>query len=220
MSKEYTNGDREKHSLKPNGRGIFGTLPSPEARIIQDHDQLVKYADACRTLNLSIVMTSGTFDLLHIGHAKYLEKAKSYGDILVVCVDSDEKVRQRKGKTRPVVPDTERVQMLAHLRSVDIITLKYPDEPRWDLIKKIAPDTLVVTKETYDDKTLQELANHCGRVVSLEPQATTSTSAQIRRLQVGWTSTIMKPVNELLDTYKTSDTLREKLNAILEKWRR
>lgn len=196
-------------------RGIFGSKSNPEARFIEDHDQLYEYAQACRKLKLSIVLTSGTFDLLHIGHARYLEQAKTYGDILIVGVDSDEKVRARKGPERPVVPSNERVDMLAHLRSVDIITIKNMNDYRWELIRLIAPDTLVVTKKTYDEDTINELATICGKVINLEPQATTSTSAQIRRLQVGWSSKITEPVDKILEKYHTSANLRRDIRKIL-----
>lgn len=196
-------------------RGIFGNKSNPKSRFIDNHDQLCRYAQACRTLNLSLVLTSGTFDLLHIGHARYLEEAKTHGDVLIVCVDSDDKVRERKGPDRPVVPEDERVGMLAHLRSVDILTLKQPGEPQWDLIKRIAPDTLIITDGTYDQATIRELAKLCGQVVSLEPQATTSTSAQIRRLQVGWSSKITQPVEQVLEKHHASPELRQAIDKIL-----
>jgi len=196
-------------------RGIIGNGSNPEARFIENREQLIEKIEALRTLNQKIVLTSGTFDLLHIGHAKYLEVAKSYGDILVVGVDSDKKVRERKGPDRPVVPESERINMLAHLRSVDIITLKQPNEPHWDLIKRIKPDTLIITEETYDDDTKKELENICGQVVCLEPQATTSTSAKIRRLQIGWTKKIEQPIMDQLLKHKASPELIQKIGQII-----
>lgn len=202
------------HQKREKG-GIFGDSPNPEARFVKDHAELDRYVEAARTFKLSIVLTSGTFDLLHVGHARYLEVAKECGDILIVGVDSDEKVRQRKGPTRPVVPETERVDMLAYLRSVDIITLKEPNEPKWDLIKRVKPDTLIVTRETYDDEILKELSEYCGEIVCLEPQATTSTSAKIRLLQVGWSKEIEEPVMNELENHGASDELKRSIGRIL-----
>ena len=105
--------------------------------------------------------------------------------------------------------------MLTHTRSVDIVTLKYHDEPKWDLIKRISPDTLIVTEEAYNDETLMQLSEFCGQVISLEPQATTSTSAQIRRLQVGWTSKIIEPVEKALKDNNASPELRRAIGSIL-----
>lgn len=204
------------HPKKSNERGIFGNYSNPEARFIEDHEQLSETVEALKKLfSLSIVLTSGTFDMVHPGHARYLEAARSYGDFLVVGVDSDAKVRARKGPDRPVVPEEERIEMLAHLRSVDILTLKQPDEPKWELIKRVKPDVLVVTQETYDEETRRQLEEYCGRVECLPPQATTSTSAKIRRLQVEWTNKITEPVMEVLTEHKATEELRRKIGHIL-----
>lgn len=200
-------------------KGILGNSSNPEARFVDSHEQLGDYVEALKKLNLSIVLTSGTFDMTHIGHARYLEKAKEFGDILIVGVDSDAKVRARKGPDRPIYPEEERVNMLAHLRSVNIITLKQPDEPRWELIRSIRPDTLVVTEETYDEETLQELAKLCGQVVCLEPQATTSTSATLRKLHIDWSSKIIKPVEEILEEHQVSGEVRRKIGRVLMRQR-
>jgi D-beta-D-heptose 7-phosphate kinase/D-beta-D-heptose 1-phosphate adenosyltransferase len=106
---------------------------------------------------------------------------------LVVGVDSDKKVRQRKGPDRPIVPQAERLEMVTHLRSVDIVTIKEHDMPRWQLVKSVRPDVLIVTKETtekYSKEEMDELRSYCGKVVVLNPMATTSTSAKIRLLQL------------------------------------
>lgn len=203
------------HVHNPTERGIFGANSSTDQRIINDHDVLLRKIDACRELGQSIVMTSGSFDLAHIGHARYLEVAKSHGDILVVGVDSDAKVRKRKGDTRPVVPEGERQELLAHLKSVDLVTIKHPDEPRWGLIKRIRPDTLIVTEETYDTDTLEQLAELCGRVVRLSPQARTSTSAKIRHLEITWGANIKEPVETLLRDGGVNEALIVKVSRYL-----
>ena len=67
----------------------------------------------------------GTFDILHEGHSMYLEAARGFGDFLIVGVDSDEKVRRRKGVWRPAVPELERLRMVTHQRGVGLVTLKH-----------------------------------------------------------------------------------------------
>lgn len=218
MPGEYHNPNRPRTEKEKFERGIFGFGSNPEARFIPDHEVLVKQVEAMRTMGLNIVMTSGSFDMIHIGHARYLEAAKTKGDVLIVGVDSDSKVKQRKGDDRPVVPEDERVEMLAHLRSVDIVTLKYPDEPKWDLIKRIEPDTLIVTDETYGENTLHELAGYCGRVVSLEPQAETSTSAKIRQMQIGFQNDIVRPIDEILRGDDIPEEVRRKIGGIIHQW--
>lgn len=197
-------------------RGVLGYGSNPEARFIKDHETLRQYVEALKTLGMKIVLTSGTFDLIHVGHARYMEKAKSYGDVLIVGVDSDAKVKKRKGPTRPIVPEEERVQMLAFLRSVDLITLKQPDDPKWNLIKLVQPDTLIVTAETYTNAELKQLEKFCGKVVVLAPQATTSTSAQIRRMQISWSANIVEPLTEVLKLTDLPAIARESIQTILK----
>jgi D-beta-D-heptose 7-phosphate kinase/D-beta-D-heptose 1-phosphate adenosyltransferase len=156
-----------------------------ESVIVSSYDLLPELIKHYRKDGKSIVLTQGTFDMLHIGHARYLTEARSHGDILFVGVDSDEKVRQRKGPDRPVVPEEERVEMLTYLSSVSHVVLKLLDEEKWRLIKIIKPDVLIATKETYSPDQVKNLEKICGKVVVLEPMATTSTSAKIRQVQIG-----------------------------------
>ena len=128
-----------------------------------------------------IVLTSGSFDVIHEGHSMYLEAARSLGDFLVVGVDSDAKVRQRKGRGRPAVPELERLRMVTHQRGVGIVTLKHPEDGHWALICAVHPDVLVATEETYSDAEIADLErDHCGRVAVLPRMATVSTSARLR----------------------------------------
>ncbi|MBI4101092.1 adenylyltransferase/cytidyltransferase family protein [Candidatus Microgenomates bacterium] len=168
-------------------RGVFGPGSNLEARFIPDYEELERKVEACKALDQKIVLTSGTFDIIHIGHARYLERARQHGDVLVVGVDDDEKVRSRKGEDRPVVPQDERIAMLAHLRAVDMITLKTLSHDHLQLVKTVRPDTLIVTQENYErysDEELEALNEYCGRIVVLEPQAQTTTSARIRLMHV------------------------------------
>ena len=166
--------------------GIFGDKTSFDHRYIPDHGKLETSVKLWKQLGLKIVLTSGTFDLFHIGHAQYLEKAKELGDVLIVGVDSDARVKKRKGPDRPVVPDSERVLILSHVRHVDVVTLKNVDDPSNHLIKLIRPDVLIVSESTkHADDEVDEKAQYCGEIIVLEPQATTSTSAKLRMIQIG-----------------------------------
>lgn len=218
-TREYNgkNNSQSPAEAETFDRGIFGGKLNLEARFIADHADLKEQVEAMKKLGLSIVMTSGSFDMVHVGHARYLDEAKKCGDILIVGLDSDAKVKKRKGENRPVVPEDERTEMLAHLRSVDIITHKQPDEPKWGLIRLVEPDTLIVTERIYDDEgTLKELAQICGRLIVLEPQATTSTSAKIRRMQVGWVDQIIEPVSELLQSAHVDTATIVAVEALLK----
>lgn len=180
-------------------KGIFGADSSFEERNISDYAKLRELTAHCKALGIKIVLTSGSWDMIHEGHALYLEAARSYGDLLIVGVDSDSKIRQRKGPDRPIVPESERLRMLTHLRSVDIVTLKQPASEKWSLIKAIRPDVLVATKETYSDEEIAELKElYCREVIIHEPMATTSTSARLRLVQIGLTTKLSKKISEKL----------------------
>ena len=191
-------------------KGIFGLNANFSHRYISDYKKLTKLVDHCKGLGLEVVLTQGTYDMVHIGHARYFEEAKKHGDLLIVGVDSDEKVRARKGPERPVVPQDERLEMVAHLKSVDVVVLKQHKAPKWSLIKTVRPDVLIATKETYTKAQLKELEKFCKKIIVLDPMATTSTSAKIRRLQISTakslgkqlTPKIMSTIEEVLENLK------------------
>ncbi len=89
-----------------------------------------------------IVFTNGCFDLLHIGHVRYLEQAKSRGDVLIVGINADVSVQKLKGPQRPIQNENDRAEILASLKSVDHTVLFSEDTPI-ELIKKLKPDVLV-----------------------------------------------------------------------------
>lgn len=157
-----------------------------EARYVRSYPELAAVVEALRHRGRKLTLTSGSFDILHEGHSMYLEAARNLGDFLVVGVDSDEKIRGRKGPGRPAVPELERLRMLTHQRGVGIVFLKEAGEPRWELIRTVQPDVLVTTEETYSKAEIDELeAGYCGRVEVLSRMATISTSARLRLLQLG-----------------------------------
>lgn len=177
---------------------IFGPGSSVTKRVISDYDKVAEKIEACRKLGLRIVLTSGTFDIYHEGHARYLEKAKSEGDILIVGVDNDDKVRRRKGTNRPMVTEGSRMEILCHCRHVDLVFLKKDGDLKWRLIKTIRPDVLIATQRTYTEDQIRELAEFCGEVKVLEPQAATSTTAIIRNVLVGMAKGTVEEAEEKL----------------------
>ena len=163
--------------------GIFSSEPTFEDRLIGSLEELAKLVEHLKGIGLKVVLTSGSFDLVHLGHVKYLARAKELGDVLVVGVDSDAKIQARKGRDRPLVPQAERLEMLAHQRPVDVVYLKDDDDPKWGLIKAVRPDSLVLTEDhTYSETDLAELGELCGEIQVLERQATITTSERIRQL--------------------------------------
>jgi len=166
--------------------GLFADASNFELRFVPDYQRITAIVQALRTLGLKVVLTSGSFDIIHEGHSMYLEAARRFGDFLIVGLDSDEKIRARKGPHRPAVPEMERLRMVTHQRGVGLVTLKHLDDGRWALIKAIRPDVLVATEETYTAADIAELTEqYCGRVEVLGRMATVSTSARLRRIQLG-----------------------------------
>ncbi len=163
--------------------GIFSSEVKYEERLVGSLEQLEALVAHLKGIGLKVVLTSGSFDLVHLGHVKYLAKAKELGAVLIVGVDGDAKIRARKGEDRPMVPQDERLEMLAHQRPVDLIYLKGDSEPRWALIKAVQPDVLVLsTDHSYSEQELVELGQICGEVRVLERQASVTTSERIRQL--------------------------------------
>ena len=85
-----------------------------------------------------VVTTNGCFDVLHLGHLRYLQAARQLGDLLVVAVNSDSSVRQLKGENRPLVPENERAEMLAGLECVDYVVI-FPEETPISLLSELKP---------------------------------------------------------------------------------
>ena len=137
---------------KTQGRNCGGGsrffFPVPDGRLLEsDHvtgkilnrEQLRQRVAEWRRAGESVVFANGCFDLLHVGHVRYLQAAKALGGRLVVAVNSDESVRRLKGEGRPLMPDTERAEILAALEPVDAVTI-FPEPDVRALLRAIRPD--------------------------------------------------------------------------------
>lgn len=163
--------------------GILSSQADFENRLVGSLDEMAEKVASFKRLGCSVVLTSGSFDLIHLGHVKYLARAKEFGDVLAVGVDSDVKIRRRKGDDRPMVPEQERLEMLAYQRPVDLIYLKHDDDERWALIKAAKPDVLVLTEgHAYSDDEQKALLEFCGRIEVVERQSSVTTSERIRQM--------------------------------------
>ncbi|HEV2911697.1 MAG TPA: D-glycero-beta-D-manno-heptose 1-phosphate adenylyltransferase [Pyrinomonadaceae bacterium] len=131
-----------------------------------------------------LVFTNGCFDVLHVGHARYLEGARALGDALLVAINSDRTVRELKGAGRPVMSEAERAEMLAALRAVDYVTVFDDVSPR-SLIAEIMPDVLVKGGDYALDEIhgREEVEAAGGRVVALPFVEGASTTGIIERIK-------------------------------------
>ena len=142
--------------------------------------------EAWRAAGERIVFTNGVFDLLHRGHAEYLEEAASLGDRLVVGVNTDASVGRLKGPTRPIVPEDERAELVGALACVDAVVLFDDDTPE-RLIREVRPDVLAKGGDWKLEEIVgRELVESLGgRVVRVRLREGFSTSALIERILAG-----------------------------------
>jgi rfaE bifunctional protein nucleotidyltransferase chain/domain len=111
---------------------------STKRMVILDSEDLQRVVDAAQSAGRRLVFTNGVFDLMHVGHLRYLQEAREVGDALIVAVNSDASVRRLKGEKRPIVPQSQRAEMLDGLRCVDYVTIFDTDTPV-PLVAKIKP---------------------------------------------------------------------------------
>jgi rfaE bifunctional protein nucleotidyltransferase chain/domain len=147
-------------------------------------DQLLGVRQAMRAQGQSLVFTNGVFDLLHLGHVRYLESARELGDALVVAVNSDRAVRELKGAQRPIINEAERAEILAALRPVDYVTIFDDISPR-SLIASLLPDVLVKGGDYGLDEIhgREEVEAAGGKVISLPYVEGLSTSNIIEKMR-------------------------------------
>ncbi len=114
-------------------------IPKMPRRKIYPSDELADILKTAKSKGNTIVTTNGCFDVLHLGHLRYLEAAREVGDLLVVCVNSDSSVRALKGAERPLVPEAERAELLAGFECVDFVTL-FSELDATTALSRLKPD--------------------------------------------------------------------------------
>lgn len=146
---------------------------------IKSKEEIYTLAERLKHEGKRVVFTNGCFDILHVGHVKYLQEAKSYGDVLIVGLNTDSSVRELKGASRPVNTEADRAYILAALESVDYVVL-FSEETPHELIKNIAPDILVKGGD-YEGKSVvgAEFAGELRLVQFVDGKSTTATIARI-----------------------------------------
>jgi D-glycero-beta-D-manno-heptose 1-phosphate adenylyltransferase len=143
----------------------------------------VVWVAARRATGDTIVFTNGVFDLLHPGHVRYLEVARSLGDALIVGVNGDASVRRNKGPSRPIMPEHERAEMLAALASVDAVVIFDEDTPA-EIITALQPDILVKGADWAADQIVgrDTVEARGGRVVRVPVEQGYSTTTILERV--------------------------------------
>lgn len=146
---------------------------------IKTFDEIKTLSSKLHNQGKKIVFTNGCFDILHVGHVKYLEVAKSYGDVLILGLNADSSVRKLKGPTRPINTQDDRAYILASLESVDYVVI-FEEETPYELIKLIKPHVLVKGGD-YEGKEVvgQDIADELKLVQFVDGKSTTNTIKRI-----------------------------------------
>ena len=153
-------------------------------RVILGREELRRAREELRAAGRRLVFTNGCFDLLHVGHVRYLRAARALGDALLVAVNSDRSVRALKGEGRPVMSEGERAELLAALSSVDFVTVFDDESPR-ALIAELLPDVLAKGGDYALEEIhgREEVERAGGRVVALPFVEGASTTSIIERIK-------------------------------------
>lgn len=149
---------------------------------IKTFDEINALTKDLRARGKKIIFTNGCFDLLHAGHIRYLEQAKSFGDVLILGLNSDKSVRRLKGKNRPINTQIDRSYLLAALEAIDYVVIFDQDTP-YELIKIIRPDVLVKGGD-YQGKEVvgQDIAHELKLVKFVDGKSTTKTIEKIQKI--------------------------------------
>jgi D-beta-D-heptose 7-phosphate kinase/D-beta-D-heptose 1-phosphate adenosyltransferase len=150
---------------------------------IKDKEDLKKVVERVKKEGKRIVFTNGCFDLIHVGHTRYLEEAKKLGDILIVAVNSDQSVRTIKGNKRPITPEEERAEVLSALQCVDFVVIFHEQDPL-NIISLLKPDVLVKGGDWGEDAIIgrEVVESIGGEVVRISEIKGASTSSIISRI--------------------------------------
>src|SRR5215813_7093187 len=146
-------------------------------------EQMLRERQRLRDVGTRLVFTNGVFDLLHVGHVRYLAQARALGDALLVAINSDRAVRELKGPGRPVFDEVERAEIIAALRHVDYVTIFDDVSPR-KLIAALLPDVLVKGGDYQLDEIhgREEVEAAGGKVISLPFVDGSSTTTLIQKM--------------------------------------
>ncbi len=153
-------------------------------KIVDDHKTLADILNALQSQGKKIVFANGCFDILHVGHVRYLQDARSRGDYLVVALNADSSVRKLKGKGHPINPEEERLEMLAALECVNYVTV-FEEETADEILKKLRPDfhakgTDYTPQTVPERETVQSIG---GEVLIVGDPKEHSTSDVLRRIR-------------------------------------
>ena len=157
-------------------------------RLISQSD-LIELHEKLRDKNKKIVFTAGSWDLIHAGQCRYLERASEFGDILVVGVSSNSAISRVKGPNKPILDEKIRAEMLTYLRCVDFVTV-LPEPSCVPTLGLLQPDVFVTVKEDWTEnykssREYKTVHKYGGDVLVVDRQSTSVSTTQILQRAVG-----------------------------------
>ncbi len=152
-------------------------------KIFYSYDEVKKYTDKLRKQNKKIVFTNGVFDILHIGHLRYLKKAKSYGNNLIIGVNSDDSVKKNKGDKRPIISQFARAELISSLKFVDAVVVFNEKDPR-KIVSYVKPNIHIKGGDYSMSQIIEkkEVEKNKGKVVLVDLIKNYSTSKIIKKI--------------------------------------
>lgn len=172
-------------------------------------NELIQKVTKAKEEGKKVGLVQGSWDLFHLGHLRYILKARELCDFLIIAMDSDQKIKKRKGNTRPIIPEDERKEFIKLLSIADEVVVKAVDEPKWGLIKAVRPDVLIAIKDNYTEEQIEKLEEICGRVAILPRQSESSTSDKIRKIMISNRGAKIEGVEEKLE--KSIQNVKERI---------
>lgn len=150
---------------------------------------LIELGNKLRAAGKKVVFTAGSWDLIHAGQCRYLEKAKEHGDVLVVGVSSNAAIRKVKGPNKPILDEKIRAEMLTFLSSVDFVTL-LPEPSCVPSLGLLKPDIYITVKEEWtsnykDSKEFKTVEGYGGQMIVVDRQSTSVSTTQILQRAIG-----------------------------------
>jgi rfaE bifunctional protein nucleotidyltransferase chain/domain len=153
--------------------------------IVLEREQIAEQTAKWREEHRRVVLTNGCFDILHVGHLRTFKEAKKFGDLLIVGLNSDQSIRGLKGETRPIIPQSERLELLAALEPIDFVTL-FEETTAVHLIELIKPQVYVkggdYTLDSLPEKDV--LVRYQVEVKFIPLVAGISTTEMVKRIKI------------------------------------
>lgn len=184
--------------------------PMLKAKLVA-RDELSTLGNFLRKRGLQVVFTTGAYDMVHIGHGRYLELARSLGDVLIVGLNSDSSIKELKGPSRPILDEPRRAEMLSFFRSVDYINI-YPETHGAEVIRLLKPDVYLCVEGSWEGDIgtkveVQAMAEHEGKIVySPRQDPSLSTSAIIDKIGMQAGTALLYEFQQIVESKRTQNS--------------